>query len=166
MNHSAEQFTKAFPEMYNDLYRYLAYRIPNRSDAEDVVASTALLAWKMIHQYNESLGNIEGWVMGIAKNQVRMYWRSHKTHCSLEDVENLLSNVSPSIDYIVNDQITIERIFAELDGEQRALLAMHYIDGIPYNDLAKMLNSKPEQLRQKASRTMRTIRNRFSFFTE
>lgn len=166
MNHSAEQFTKAFPEMYNDLYRYLAYRIPNPSDAEDIIANTALLAWKKIHQYNESLGSIEAWVMGIAKNQVRMYWRSHKPDCSLDDVENLLENIGPSIDYVVDDQIAIEKIFAEITAEQKALLAMHYIDGIPYNELAEILSSKPEQLRQQVSRTIRTIRNRFSFFVE
>lgn len=166
MTDSAEHFINAFPAMYNDLYRYLAYRIPNRSDAEDAVANTAFLAWKNIQQHDADRGSIEEWVMGIAKNQVRMYWRNRKLHCSLAEIEHLFAGEARPIDHTVNDQITIERIFTELDNEQKALLALHFIDGIPYKDIANILTGTPAQFRKKVSRTIGAIRNRFSFFVE
>ncbi len=166
MNDSAQQFTSTFSAMYDGLYRYLAYRIPNRADAEDAVANTALLAWKNLAQHNADRGSIEEWMMGIAKNQVRMYWRNHRPCSSLNEIEHLFADDATPIDHIVNDQMTLERIFVELDSEQKALLALHYIDGIPYNDIALMFDATPTQLRKKVSRALHAIRNQFSFFVE
>ena len=166
MHNSQKAFADEFPLLYDDLYRYLAYRIPNRADAEDVVSKTVLLAWEKFDQYDSIRGTVAEWVMGIAKNQVRMYWRSHKPSCSLEDVEALIAGDGASNHDRLHHQHLIEQVFAALDDEQRALLALHYLDGISYDALAVHFQKSSASLRKKVSRTVAMIREQLAYLVE
>lgn len=166
MHNSQKTFAEEFPLLYEDLYRYLAFRIPNRADAEDVVSKTALLAWEKFDQYDSVRGTVAEWVMGIAKNQVRMYWRSHTPSCSLEEVENLFADTGTSHDDRLHHQHLVEQVFAALNDEQKALLALHYLDGVSYDVLARQFQKSSTSLRKKVSRTMATIRGQFAYLVE
>lgn len=166
MQKHQKTFTEEFPLLYDDLYRYLAFRIPNRADAEDVVSKTALLAWEKFEQYDSVRGTVAEWVMGIAKNQVRMYWRSHKPSCSLEDVQSLFADDSGVNDDRLHSKQLVERVFTTLNDEQKALLALHYLDGIPYDILAIRFQKSSASLRKNVSRTVAMIREKFSYLVE
>lgn len=166
MHNSQKVFVDEFPILYDDLYRYLAYRIPNRADAEDVVSKTALLAWEKFDQYDSVRGTVAEWVMGIAKNQVRMYWRSHKPSCSLEEVEAKFA-----ADHLVSDdrfhnQHLVDQVFATLNDEEKSLLALHYLDGVSYDMLAMQFQKSSTSLRKKVSRTVASIREQLAYLVE
>lgn len=149
--------------MYKEIYRYLAYRIVQRQDAEDAVARVFMKAWEKLNGYDPARGSLREWLMGIAKNEMKMYWRGRRPTCNLDDLANLL--VDTSSEYrvaLLDDERAVAEIFAMLGDEEKALLAMHYLDGMTYEEIAAIVDARVPAIRKRVSRTLAILRETFT----
>ena len=159
-------FLEVFPDLYDQVYRYLAYRIPHRPDAEDVVSQVFEDAWKHLDRFRAEQGTIEGWVTGIAKNRLRMYWRSHRLHVPLEDVEPFL--IDPRGERLrdsVDDRLAVEALFEDLSSEQKALLAMRFEDDFSFEKIEEIAGVPAATLRKRVSRMLLHLRQTFTHYS-
>lgn len=64
------EFQRIYSHLFDCTYRYTLFRILHREDAEDIVAITLHAAYRSLHRYDEHKGNLEQFVLGIAKHKL------------------------------------------------------------------------------------------------
>lgn len=84
-----------------DSIKYLVRRFRawglSYADAEEAANDTAVEVWKKSHEYSESIGELENWVMKFAKNVLLRYYRKRAEALRREvsiEVEPEASNLS------------------------------------------------------------------------
>ena len=71
-------FLVRFAPCQSRLYRFIARLVPNRADAEDLFQRTSLEGWRQRGSFQQDR-ELFHWLCGIARNQVRNYYRSART---------------------------------------------------------------------------------------
>jgi len=157
-NELKDQFSDEFPMLYHELYRFVRFRIPKKEEADDLVSQTVERAFSRLGQYDPTGGSLTAWTIGIAKNEIKMYWRSRRVELPIEEVEICLRSLKNDPARDAELTIEIERVFDALTPEARALLAMRFIDGMSFDEIARDQQSTPTSLRQRLSRLLKRIR--------
>ncbi len=147
-----------FDRLFQAIYRYVRVRITSNEEAEDVASDVLCQAWRKAHLYNPADGDVLPWLIGIAKNQLKMRWRKKQIAVSdWELVENLASDDGRSVSELY-DVLDLSRLMAHLHPDHRALVLLHYVDGFSYADIATAHGGTAEAIRQTASRALRQLR--------
>lgn len=161
LHQKREQFQYLYPSLFDDLYRYVVYRVPHREEAEDIVATTLLRSFEHLDQFEHAKGTMIQWVFGIAKRRIIDYWRAKKIILNFEEALTLIETSSALPD-ATSDKLEFERIMQSLPPDVHALFALHYIDGLSYAEIAQITQRTPEAVRQFFSRTHRKLRLQFA----
>lgn len=163
MNENLNKLKKEYSRLYTYLYRYVAYRIPHREDAEDLVSDIFLTALDKLDEYDEDKGNLRQWLTGIARYRILNYWRQKKPIVSLEAVFQIPDPTFPTkILGRISRQLEVEVILKHAKPEAKALLAMRYQDDMTYKEIAELLDEEPDAIRQRFSRLHRNLRIAFT----
>lgn len=145
-------FLKEYSELFDYVYRYICFRVPQKEEAEDLVSEVFLQAYHRLSDFDAGKGNLRQWITGIAKNKLLMYWRRRVIHIDLDAIpERILSN-NIHADFALDKTMLIERIFHDQCDDIKALLAFRYIDGLTYEEIALCVNKKPDSVRKFFSR--------------
>ncbi|MBT4856570.1 RNA polymerase sigma factor [Candidatus Uhrbacteria bacterium] len=144
-------FEAHYDELFDLVYKFVAYRIPNRVDAEDVVANTVEKAYRKIRQFDPARGELRQWISGIARNEVTAHWRSSRPVVSLDQL-GPIEDLSPPMDGRISDEIMVEHLMENLPAEAKALLTMRYVDDLTYREIARCIHKRPAAVRKWFSR--------------
>ena len=117
----------------------IAYRVLRDVDrAQDAVQSAFLQVWRELPRLREP-ERYEVWLHRIVINACYMEARRHRRwrlHVRTLPVEGPLS-ADPTLS--VDDRDAIERAFARLSPEQRAVFVLHHHAGMPLADVAEVV---------------------------
>lgn len=163
MNLSAKQrlFTREYPALFDRMYRFVCYRIPCRPDAEDLVSEVFLEGFGKLDDFETTRGNLSQWLTGMAKNKIKMYWRSRGSVMTLlDEADDIILADEPRVDQL-SDQLFAEKIVRALPQESKALLAMRYIDDMTHEEIAECVHRTPEAMRKWFSRLHEKLRIEF-----
>ena len=96
--------TEDFFERHLDaLYEFVHYRVGgNRSQAEDVVQDTLLVALERLAAF-DGRSSLYTWLCGIAKNKIRAARRKRRPVL----IEDLLDEADPEIDALTDELVTL-----------------------------------------------------------
>ena len=118
------------------LYRFTLRITRNAHDAEDVAQRAFINAWKHIARFDESRP-FSNWLFGIAyKDAVKIVTRRRPT----TDVPELMADDDAAPDELAERSETPVWDLAsrELSAERYAMLRMHYADGMPVAEIARI----------------------------
>jgi RNA polymerase sigma-70 factor, ECF subfamily len=133
------------------LYR-LAYSITrNDSDARDATQDACLLAWRELPRLRER-DKLDAWlsqiIVNAARGMVRRTGRVHIRELSVDlnpdASDDAPARHEPAVAAETDtfaDGDAIRRAFGRLDGNTRALLALHYVEGRPLAEIAAAMGS-------------------------
>ncbi len=141
MNKSATDLEKLYAEYFPKVYNYIFYRLLHRQETEDLVSKTFIKIVKNIDSYDPKKAQLSTWIITIAANTLRDYYRTRKTNISIDD-ENF-SLHEPSVDFQEQyEQIASPKkraIFAALSTlpeEERAMIYDKYFLGMRNREIA------------------------------
>jgi RNA polymerase sigma-70 factor (ECF subfamily) len=134
--------------------------------ALDLTAETFAKAFENRARFRGSSGGeAAGWVWTIARNELRMYWRSRNVE--LAAMRRLgLSRHEASQDELhrIDDLVTLEaasgkisEAFAALSHDQQQAIRMHVIDELEYEEIADRLALSNAVVRSRVSRGLRQL---------
>lgn len=156
---SRQTLEKEYSSLFDYLYRYAAYRIPRREDAEDLVSDIFMTALARIDRHDEAQGNLRQWLTGIARHKVADHWRGRRQIVPIEEYLQLPAETSgDTIIGLVHHDLMVARVLRKCTPETRALLALKHEDGLTYEEIAELLGQKPAAVRQQFSRIHRKLR--------
>jgi len=106
--HDEEAFTQLYEEYFDKIYRYVALKIGDRMEAEDITQQVFLNAIKAINSFRWRGVPFSSWLFRIAHNQVVDHLRNKAKRATVPLEESLVASND-------NPQLTVEQ---KLDIEQ------------------------------------------------
>ena len=141
LNFLEKIYIKEVPNML----RYAEVLLSSYPLAEDAVQNTFKIALEKIDDVINSPKPV-GWIKNTLKNEIRQKY-SEKKKCQKYIFDYEL-NMIP-----VNDELPVETAFLGLDENSIYLLKKIYVEGTPYQELAKELNISVSALKMRIRRS-------------
>ncbi len=141
-----EYFSTIVHTYTKPIYAYIARRISEKDDVEDIVQTTFLDFYAHIDYFDEALP-ILPYLYGIAKNQVKMYFRAEKQTVSLDErIAATTEDVGDFTDESMQDMLR------DLPSEQKNILELLY-EGYTYEEIAEKTDKPLNTIRTIIRRT-------------
>ena len=141
----------------------LALRITmNRAEAEDVVQDTLLKVWEQRSQW-EQIDNLEAFAIAICRNRaLDVVKRAGRNTKSLDVVDNgQWSMANGQSAFEAREEISlIRRLMDDLPEVQRTIMLLRDIEGMTYQEIAKILDINETQVKVYLHRARTKIKER------
>lgn len=113
------------------IFRYVSSRLFDKSEADDIVQKTFIQFYKALGRFDEKK-DVLPYLLEIAKNELKMYYRSRRDLLSLDD---RIVGETPEGDNAAAD---LQELLREVAPEQKKALTMLY-EGYSYREIAEAL---------------------------
>jgi RNA polymerase sigma-70 factor (ECF subfamily) len=131
-------FSSLYRKYAPDVYRFALYLSNERGEAEDITSETFVRAWTSPEPIE--MATVKGYLFTIARNLFLQGLRKKSRHVPLnDDLRDRLA--SPYARAEQNEKL--DSVLAELQRlpeASRAALLMHAVDGMPYEEIAGVLD--------------------------
>jgi RNA polymerase sigma factor (sigma-70 family) len=131
---------KAFERLYErhvgDVYRFAAAMLSNPADAEDVVQTTFLNAYRAF-EHGQRPDQPRSWLIAIANNVCRQRFRQQSRRPNEVELDDDIA--AAPVDEERVGAADIQRALSELAFNQRAALVMRELEGRSYAEIAETL---------------------------
>ena len=155
------RFAQAWANSHDQVRLYVESVVWNRTDAEDVTQEIAFKAGRGFHTYDPSRP-FTAWVMGIARNEIKMYLRkrSRDRHMFDEKLLDLLAQTAEQTrDEISERASALRECLRKLPEQGKALLRMRYVDDTKAPALAERLGLSVNAVHQRLKRIREALAN-------
>lgn len=145
-------FAKSYSELFDYLYRYVCYRVPQREEAEDLVSEIFLQGYHRLNDFHPEQGQLRQWMTGIAKNKLLMYWRRRPVQVDLDSIPEIPDLVQGTALQFLDQSMLVERLLSHVSEDLKSLIAFRYVDGLSHEEIAQMIGKQPAAVRKCFSR--------------
>jgi len=143
----ADAFDALLRPRLDRLFRLAVAITRSEADARDATQDACVLAWRELPRLRDR-GRFDPWLSQIVVNSCRMLLRHHHRgtirEISMDDPLRPVTHEEPA-DAAEVDQFgeteAIQAAFERLDPAVRSLLVLHYVEGRPLADIAKVVGS-------------------------
>lgn len=150
---------RAFERLYRrhvaDVYRFASAMLSNPADAEDVVQTTFLNAYRAFER-GQRPDQPRSWLIAIANNVCRQRFRQQSRRPNEVELDDDLA-AAPVVEERVGAE-DIRRALSELAYNQRAALVMRELEGRSYTEIAAALGLSHAAVETLIFRARRSLR--------
>ena len=154
------------PANHPDLWRIIArvhWWAPFVVEEDELFQEVALRALRAGNQFDgNSYGQFLGWFAAIARRRLIDYVRnSTRTPSEVESTEDVPAQGDEGSD--LNEiRDYLENVFSQLTPMEAALLRARHVAGFSFEQIARLINKKPNAVRKTHSRLLKRLRIRYS----
>jgi RNA polymerase sigma-70 factor (ECF subfamily) len=134
-------FTELYEAYFDKIYRYVAVKIGDRTEAEDMTQQVFLKALQSISSFNWKGVPFSAWLYRIAHNQVVDYFRKqNKRPDPLYDEALAVSDSNPQ--QMAERNMDIEQVLSatrQLTDAQREVISLRFIGELSTAEVAKIM---------------------------
>ena len=159
-NRQKKEFLKAYEELNDALFRYVALKISPRDKAVDLVQETFSRAWEYLAK-GEEIRSMKSLLYRIAHNLVIDEYR-RKKESSLDEM------IDEGFDYGENPQSTFEGTFdgkqiielaKTLDEKYRDAVIMRFVDDLSVREIADALDETENNISVRIHRGLEKLKS-------
>ena len=156
-------FIEIYDEHLRRVYGYIACRVANRSDAEDLTQQTferALVHWA---EFDSARSQVTTWLIVIARNVMIDHYRSSSIRQSGPPLDALAESELPQAPDRGADlglAPELAAALADLSDRERELVALRYVADLSGAEIAAVTGLTLVNVRQILSRSLRRVRSR------
>ena len=136
-----EAFTQLYEANFDKIYRYVALKIGDKTEAEDMTQQVFLNALQSLSSFKWRGISFSAWLFRIAHNQVVDYLRKKtKQATTLLDESLVSSNSNPQL--VAEHKLDIEQLVSatkRLTEAQREVLSLRFAGELPVAQVAKVM---------------------------
>ena len=152
--------TALYDAYHVSIYRYLYYRVESREAAEDLTSEVFLRMLRFISNFHPPASSFQSWLFQIARNLAIDHHRKMKVrdHLPLED--HLVAG-GEHLDAAAERRLandTLRAALAKLSEEQRDVILMRFIAGMPIAHGAKALHKSEDSIKGLQRRALTALR--------
>jgi RNA polymerase sigma-70 factor, ECF subfamily len=122
-------------ELLRRVYAYVAYRVGNQSEAEDITSETFERALRYRDRFDERKGEPIAWLLGIARNCVYDALLRPRARTADE-----MHAAQPDVEAEVVGKLTLMEALATLSPSDRELLALRYGADLSPREIGRLLD--------------------------
>jgi RNA polymerase sigma-70 factor (ECF subfamily) len=159
-----EAWAGIYEEYFPRVYRYIALRVGDKTEAEDLAEQVFLKALESISSFKWRGVPVSAWLFRIAHNQVIDYWRTSKTKLHLPLDESLVSNdVDPALEAERNLDINqVVQAVGQLTQAQRDVIELRFAGELSTAEVAKVLGKSQGAVKVMQHSALVALRRRLS----
>jgi RNA polymerase sigma-70 factor, ECF subfamily len=171
------RFAELYENNFDRVYAYVARRISNRSDAEDVTAEVFHQALRGLPGFEWQGVPFAGWLLGIAAHVLATRWRHAFSQQVLfednppggddNDCVDLASSVpdprsigSRITDSRIEEAAMLRELVDELPSDQRRVVLRRFVDQKSVREIAEELGRSEGAVKQLQFRALQNLRMR------
>lgn len=156
---NGEAWTDFYQRYLVWIYRFAYYNLGRRhADAEDLCSEILMTAAKGISNFDSKRGNLDAWVLGVAKDSLRRFCRRRSMEI-LSDARAIdLNAPSTGSDEEALRRIAVNRALACLPERQASALVDKYVGGYSTEELASMNGTTPKAMESLLTRARESFR--------
>jgi RNA polymerase sigma-70 factor (ECF subfamily) len=129
-------------EMYaQQIFRYVAYRVPTQADAEDITADVFIKMIEGLRTYRVTGAPFEAWLYRIAAARIADFHRRGRRRPQTE-LSETMSTGEPSPEEQVHDQQEVaflRQALSSLGSDQQSILLLRFIERKSHQEVAEIL---------------------------
>ncbi len=161
----------AFGELYalyfTPVYRYIYVRVGIKHDVDDITQTVFLKAWQAMARYENQGRPFLAWLFTIARNTVFDY-RKKKRELFLDDTpikDESVSLAPRDEEKELYDErlLAVRKALVNLSEDQQDVIALRFIEGRSYREIASLIEKSQDAVRAIASRGLRELRKKIGF---
>lgn len=144
-----EVIASLYDHYHRGIYRYLYYRVGDRQTAEDMTSEVFLRMLRFISGFHPPAALFQAWLFQIARNLAIDYHRKMgvRDHLPLDEGmaagnPNLVGSFDPNL-----TSETLRQALERLPAEQRDVILMRFIAGMPVAQVAKALHKSEDAIK-------------------
>jgi RNA polymerase sigma factor (sigma-70 family) len=140
------------------VYAYVAYRVGDGADAEDITSATFERALRYKKSFDAAKGDPVAWMIGIARREIASHYASRP------DAGRVLPELAMPGDLASDsaNRLDLRAAVAELDPRDRELIALRYGADLSARQIADLLELKTNAVEVALHRALRRLRDRLS----
>jgi RNA polymerase sigma factor (sigma-70 family) len=135
------------------VYSYVAYRLGEGPDAEDVTSETFERAMRYRETYDPTRGNPSSWLIGIARRQIAM---RHSAETAGGLPEELPSSENLEDDSV--RRVVVAAAVARLGDRDRELIALRYGADLTAREIGELLETQTNAIEVALHRALARLR--------
>jgi RNA polymerase sigma-70 factor (ECF subfamily) len=159
-----EAFDTLIRPRLDKLYRMALTITRSDADARDAVQEACVLAWRELPRLRQR-DRFDSWLAQILVNACRGHLRKQRRLRVREvGVEDVVTEASAAVAYHtgggqeeVAEIDLIRRAFERLDGDTRALIAMHYVEQRPIAEISRVMGQPAGTIKWRLSNARRAL---------
>lgn len=156
---SSAAFLGVYERTLDEVYSYVASRVSDRADAEDVTQDVFVMGAR----YAARGGNVDvAWLKTVARNKLIDHWRVRvRQERKLALAYSIEEPAMVDVDIPV-DAERVTQVLAALNPVYRAALVFRHLDGLSVPEVATLLGRSVEATEQVLSRARAAFRSAYT----
>lgn len=161
-------FSKIYLAVVQDLYAYGRSLNVSKEYVEDAIQDISAKVFATPRDF-ENLQHLKFFLFQSLKNNVYDRYRKESRLSNFDDFSLSISINPPILENILKTEeqaeltLRVETLLETLTPNQKEIIFLRYIQGLDYNEIADLLNTKPATIRKMASRAIQKLRKEESF---
>jgi RNA polymerase sigma-70 factor, ECF subfamily len=153
-------FASIFDAYHVAVYRFVASRVGNPSDAEDLTQLVFVKALEALPRFAARGVPFGGWLFRLARNAVIDHVRTRRAHSDLDGATNRATeDVGPEAAAVIRDDITaVARALEDLTEDQREVIALRFFAGLSAKEAAEAMGRQEGTIRGLQFRAIAALR--------
>jgi RNA polymerase sigma-70 factor (ECF subfamily) len=159
-----EAWAGIYEEYFPRVYRYIALRVGDKTEAEDLAEQVFLKALESISSFKWRGVPVSAWLFRIAHNQIIDYRRTSKAKLHLPLDESLVSNdADPVLEAERNLDINqVVQAVGQLTQAQRDVIELRFAGELSTAEVAKVLGKSQGAVKVMQHSALAALRRRLS----
>jgi RNA polymerase sigma-70 factor (ECF subfamily) len=153
-------FENYYREFVRPVYRYIAVRVKDQAEAEDLVSEIFLKTLEHFDDFDQTRP-FSHWIFTIAHNHLIGYFRKHHPTVRLEDIAELQNPYD--LEKEAGDHQDFEQVTAGLSlmsPEKKQMVEMKYILGYSYKEIGEVLGKTEDNVKVSTFRAIEELRTK------
>ena len=137
-----QAFARLYEEYFDRIYRYVAVRVGDRIEAEDLTQQVFVNALRAISSYRVKGVPFSAWLYRIAHNQVVDYLRKKKKRAAVPLNEDWVASRDRNPQQMVERNLDIEQLLSatkRLTEAQREVISLRFAGELPIAQVAQIM---------------------------
>ena len=160
MRRAAAGDGRAFERLYsstaNALFSYLRRLSGDRADADDLLQTTFMNAWRSKHRFRDE--GARAWLFAIARNAFLTH--AGRKRDVPEAVSEMAAPATPSEDFAATDLMRrVEAALRQLPGDTHEAVILSRVSGLRVREIATLLDISEGNVRVRIHRGLAQLKN-------
>ena len=159
-----DKFEKLLSEVSSGVERFVRYRLPSQTDADDVLQEVELSAYRNFPNLKNK-ESFKPWVISIARNKCNDYFRAKaaQMEISIEELsQQELSTGRLGISVVHTVRETLDR----LGDKDKQILYLYFWKELPQTEIAKLLDIPVGTVKSRLFTAKQHFKNKYPYQTQ
>jgi RNA polymerase sigma-70 factor (ECF subfamily) len=156
-------FTNIYQTYFDDIYRFVYYKVYQTEDAEDLTSLVFQKVYMALDKFDSKKASLKTWIYTIARNTVIDFYRKNYETNNIDEFLNLSSKEDLEED--AKNKIMLENIksyLEKLNPEQREIVILRVWEDKPFQEIAEIMGKKEGAVKMSFKRSILKIKKAFS----